>query len=154
MAMVKRILLLVLCGVMLLPGLAHAAAPVHGRSARAQAALDATLWHSSKPVQVLTKLCVRPSKLRGCVPISDRMRAALDDALRAPITWVERRRVRGPEFLVFAPVVFEGHDAKAEVAHWDRGANGCFGGYETTFHRQQGAWIAYQWLGWAGCTAS
>ena len=152
--MSKRILLLALCAVVLLSGTAHAATGPHGRSARTQAALDATLWHSAKPVQVLSSLCTRPSKLRGCTPISERMRAALDDALRAPITWVDARHVRGPEFLVFAPVLFEGGVSTAQLAFWDPGANGCYGGYETKFSRQQGAWNAYQSLGWAGCTAS
>jgi hypothetical protein len=154
MTMVKRILLLVLCGAVLLPGTADAATALHGRSPAAQAALDATLWRSSRPVQVLTSLCTRPSKLRGCAPISGRMRTALEEALNAPITWVDQRRVRGPEFLVFAPVAYAGSDAKAEVAYWDPGANGCFGGYETRFRRGQGAWSAYLWLGWAGCSAN
>jgi hypothetical protein len=152
--MVKRILLLAVCGALLLPGTAHAATALRGRSARTQAALDASLWDSSKPVQVLTSLCTRPSKLRGCTPISGRMRAALEDALRAPITWVDARRVHGPEFLVFAPIVFDGGDAVSQVAFWDPGSNGCFGGYETKYRRIQGEWSGYLWLGWAGCSAS
>lgn len=151
--MAKRLLLLALCGVLLLPATAHAATALRGRSVRTQAGLDAQQWHSTKGVQVLTSLCMRPSKLRGCVPMNDRMRAALEGALEAPITWVDHRRVRGPDFLVFAPVVFDRGDATAEVAYWEPGASGCVGGYTTKYRRQQGAWTWYTQLGWAACPA-
>ena len=151
--MAKRLLLLALCGALLLPASAHAASALRGRSVRTQAALDAQQWHSSKAVQVLTSLCSRPSKLRGCVPMADRMRAALEDALAAPITWVDHRRVRGPDFLVFAPVVFDGADATAEVAYGEPGASGCVGGYATKYRRQRGVWTWYTQLGWAACPA-
>jgi hypothetical protein len=153
--MLRRIVLLAMCGALLLQGAsAHAATGPHGRSARAQAALDASLWHGTKRVQVLTSLCARPSKLRRCSPISPRLQRALDGALGAPIIWVDARRVAGPEFLVFAPVVFDRGEAKAEVAWWDPGSHGCVGGYETRFRKDRGAWMWYQQLGWAGCPAS
>jgi len=152
--MVKRILLLALCGVVLLPATAHAASALRGRGLRTQAALDAQQWNSSARAQVLTSLCARPSKLRGCEPMPDRMRAALEGALESPITWVEQRRVHGADFLVFAPVVFDGAEAKAEVAFWERGTYGCRGGYLTNFVRQLGAWTWYTQLGWVACPAT
>lgn len=87
---------------------------LHGRGVRAQAALDAELVQSSEPVQVLTRLCTRPSRLRGCSPISDRMHSALESALAAPITWVDRKEVGGSLFLAFAPVEFAHHEAVTE----------------------------------------
>jgi hypothetical protein len=153
MPMAKRILLLALCGVLLLPAAAHAATGLHGRSLRTQAALDAQQWDPAARVQVLTSLCTRPSKLHGCVPMTDRMRGALQDALVSPITWVDRRMVRGPDFLVFAPVVFDGAEAKAEVAYWEPGASGCVGGFVTKYQRQHGVWTWHTQLGWAACSA-
>jgi len=149
--MAKRILALAIAGALLAPLPAHAAAGPHGRSVRTQAALDATLWSNRRPVQVLTSVCTRPSRQRGCSPMSPRLRSELEAALKAPITWVSERRRRGPTFLVFAPVVFEGGEATAELAWWDPAPSGCTGGYRTSFRRQQGVWTWFQQLGWAGC---
>jgi hypothetical protein len=151
--MTKRTVALALATVLLLPLAAHAATGPHGRGARAQAALDATLWSSRKPVQVLTSVCTRPSRQRGCSPMSAGLRAALEAALRAPITWVRERDRNGPMFLVFAPVRFDERGATAELAWWEP-AGGCNGGYRTSFRRERGVWTWYQQLGWAACSAA
>jgi hypothetical protein len=149
--MAKRILALAIAGVLLAPFAAHAADGPHGRSVRTQAALDATLWSHHKGVEVLTSVCTRPARQRGCSPMSPRLRAELEAALRAPITWVNERRGARSTFLVFAPVVFDAREATAELAWWGPAPGGCAGGYRTSFRRQQGAWTWYQQLGWAGC---
>jgi hypothetical protein len=153
MPMTKRIVFLALCGALLLPAAAHAASGLHGRSARTQAAFDAALWDAPSHVQVLTSFCSRPSKLRGCTPMSARMRAALEDALGVSITWVDERRVHGPDFVVYAPVVFDGATAAAQMAYREPGAHGCTGGATTTYERQQGVWHWSTMLGWAACSA-
>jgi hypothetical protein len=151
--MAKRILVLAIAGALLAPLAAHAADGPHGRSARTQAALDATLWSHHQRVEVLTSVCTRPARLRGCSPMSTRLRAELEAAVLAPITWVEERRRSGPTFLVFAPVVFEANEATAELAWRDPSPSGCAGGYRTSFRKQHGVWTWYQQLGWAGCPA-
>jgi hypothetical protein len=151
--MARRILALAIAGALFAPLAAHAADGPHGRSVRTQAALDATLWSNRKPVQVLTSVCTRPERQRGCSPMSPRLRAELEAALRAPITWVSERRRRGPMFVVFAPVVFTSHEALAEVAYWEPRGSCVRGGYRTTFDRVQGEWRAGIQLGWAVCDA-
>jgi hypothetical protein len=151
--MAKRILALAIAGALLAPLAAHAADGPHGRSVRTQAALDATLWSRHKRVQVLTSVCTRPARQRGCSPMSTRLRAELEAALVAPITWVDERRRSGPTFLVFAPVVFTAREALAEVAFWEPRGSCERGGYRTTFDKVQGAWRAGLQLGWAVCAA-
>ena len=151
--MAKRILALAIAGALLAPLAAHAAAGPHGRSVRTQAALDATLWSRHRPVQVLTSVCTRPARQRGCSPMSTRLRAELKAALVAPITWVDERRRSGPTFLVFAPVVFTGREALAEVAFWEPRGSCSRGGYRTTFNKVRGSWRPGLQLGWAVCAA-
>ena len=133
--------------------------PIRGRSVRTQAALDAQVAEDatsagSGPVQILTQLCGRPWKLRGCEAMPAKLQAALDDAIGGRITWVERRQMRGPEFLVFAPVRIARDAARTEVAWWDPGRSGCRGGSTLEFARDRGAWVASRGLGWAVCSAS
>jgi hypothetical protein len=149
--MAKRILVLAIAGALLVPLPAHAAAGPHGRSARTQATLDASLWSRHKRVQVLTSVCMRPARVRGCAPMPRRLREELEAALSAPITWVDERRRSGAIFLVFAPVAFDASEATAELAWWEPSPGGCSGGYRTSFRRQRGVWTWYQQLGWAAC---
>lgn len=151
--MVRRLASLVCVAVMLATVPASAATAPRGRSVRTQAALDATLMDRAAPVQVLTRLCANPSGIKECEPLSARMRAALDDAIAAPITWVDHRRVHGPRFLVFAPVVIVHDQAQAELAWRDPGRWGCYGGVASQFRRDHGVWVAYSGFGWAGCSA-
>lgn len=152
--MAPRILTLAIVAALLAPLAAHAAEGPHGRSFRTQAALDATLWSRHTRVQVLTSVCTRPARQRGCSPMSTRLREALEEALSAPITWVDERRRNGPTFLVFAPVRFEAGEAIAELAYHEPRGSCVRGGYRTWFSRDRGVWRPTLQLGWASCAAT
>jgi len=104
-------------------------------------------------VQVLTQLCTDPDRIRHCTSFPVELRRAIEDVMDRPITWVDARRDRGPQFWVFAPAVFDGERASASMAWWDRGAFtfGCRGGADLAFRRIRGAWSAVEGTAWTGC---
>ncbi len=151
----KRLVLLEVCLSLAFAVSANADTRLHGRAIRVQAALDAELVQSTEPVHVFTRQCTRPSRLRGCSPMSDRMRSALEDAITAPIIWVDRKVVGGSLFLAFAPVEFTQHEAMTEVAEfWRAGSSRCAGGFEFTYRSRHGEWRLYLGIGWASCSAA
>jgi hypothetical protein len=147
-----------MCAVSLLCASPAQAVPaLHGRGARAQAAIDASLVsQKGHAVQVLDQLCRRPTKETGCTPISARMRAALEGAIDRRIEWVHHRDPRAAESWIFAPVVFGGQQAEANDAFWGSGVGGCAGfrGGETLdFRLDHGNWVWSGGLAWARCSA-
>jgi hypothetical protein len=131
------------------------ATAIHGRGPGAEASMDATLIFAGAGhrVQVLTQLCENPDRIRRCSSFPLRLRGAIEDAMDRPITWVDDRRVRGPDFWVFAPVAFARDSASARMAWWASGALvfGCRGGANLTFRRIHGAWSPVGGTGWEGC---
>ena len=132
------------------------AADIHGRGPGAQAEMDAMLilGGGSHRVQVLTQLCADPVRIRRCVPFPRSLQRAIEGVVDRPITWVDARRVRGPAFWVFAPVVFDGDAATASLAWWDPGALACRGGSTLRFARDHGTWRPVAGTGWEGCPAA
>ena len=128
---------------------------IHGRSVRTHAQIDVVLVHhvvtDEQRVQILTSVCDRPSRLRGCTSMPTRLRAALDRALGPRVEWVDARLVPGPEFLVLAPVRMGRDRAVARIAWWERGRFGCFGGARIRFERLRGSWREVRGEAWAGC---
>ena len=130
------------------------AAGIHGRGPGAQASLDAmVVGRGSKPVQVLTRLCTDPARVRHCVAFPQPLRRAIEGAVDRPMTWVEERRIRGPVFWVMAPVEFGRGVATASFAWWDPGRLACRGGAELLFERAHGAWSGIEGFGWGACPA-
>jgi hypothetical protein len=83
------------------------------------------------------------------------MRSALESAIAAPITWIDRSEVDGSLFMVFAPVEFTHHEAVTEVAEfWRDGSSRCAAGYEFTYRSRHGEWKLYLAIGWARCSAA
>jgi len=131
------------------------AVSIHGRGPGAQAALDATVvGRGRERVQVLTRLCTDPARIRRCGAFSQPLRRAIQSAFDRPITWVDERRTRGPEFWVFAPVSFGHGAATASYAWWDPGTFACRGGASMLFERQRGAWSGTEGFGWGACPAT
>ena len=132
------------------------ATPIHGRGPGAQAAMDAMaiLDGGHDRVQVLTQLCANPEGIKRCSPIPQSLRHAIERATDRRITWVDKRRVRGPAFWVFAPVAFGRDTADAAMAWWDPGMFACRGGAELRFSRSRGVWNATQGTAWEGCPAT
>jgi hypothetical protein len=131
------------------------AAGIHGRGPGAQAALDAMLvGRGNERVQVLTRLCADPERVRQCVALSHSLRRAIENAVDRRITWVDERRTRGPVFWVFAPVEFGHGVATASYAWWDGGAFACRGGSDLLFEQQRGGWSGTEGFGWGACPAT
>jgi len=128
---------------------------IHGRGPRAEAAVDRMLVFDdgSQRVQVLNQLCTDPARIRHCSAFPLPLRRAIEQTFDRPITWVDARRVRGPDFWVFAPVAF-GNDTAAGSFAWWNPRNACRGGAGLQFTRSQGAWIPTQGTAWEGCPAS
>ena len=148
-----------MCAVSLLCASPAQGAPaVHGRGARAQAAIDASLvGRKGHAVQVLDQLCRRPTRETGCTPISVRLRAALGGAIDRRIDWVHHRDPEAAETWIFAPVAFNGRLAEAGYAFWGRDASGCArmrGGETADLRLDHGSWVWSGGLGWARCSGS
>jgi hypothetical protein len=83
------------------------------------------------------------------------MRSALETAIAAPITWVDRKEAGGSLFFVFAPVDFGHQEAVAEVSEfWRDGAARCAGGYKFSYRSSHGEWKLVLGLGWARCSVA
>ncbi len=143
------------CLSMLLLTSAADATAIHGRGPRAEAWMYAQLaGRGHQRVQVLTRLCVEPSRIRHCFTLPQQLRRAIERALDRPVTWVDARRNHGPKFLVFAPIALGRDTARASFAWWDPDAYACRGGTQLNFANDHGAWRVslVGSLGWAvGC---
>jgi len=105
-------------------------------------------------VQVLTQLCANPDRITRCSAFPLQLRRAIERAMDRPITWVDERRVRGPEFWVLAPTMFGQEGASASMAWWGSGAFACRGGANLRFERNAGAWNPVEGTAWEGCPAA
>jgi hypothetical protein len=148
---------LAVAGVMvsLVAGPASATA-IHGRGPGAEASMDSKLIFTGpgQRVQVLTQLCARPDRITRCSAFPQPLRRAIERVMDRPITWVDERRVRGPQFWVLAPVMFGQESASASMAWWDPGRFSCRGGASLRFERHRGAWSPVEGTAWEGCPAT
>jgi hypothetical protein len=145
---------LIVVGLLATPALA-AGAP-HGRGPKAQAAMLAETagTFSQHPVRVLNQICDHPGTRQGCVPIKANLRAALERAFDAPITWVDPQRHQAGQLWVLGTVVFDGTQVTTKVAWRDAGPVGCFGWTRLSWKRHHGAWSVFRGISVEGCSAA
>jgi hypothetical protein len=150
-----RVLLASLISVGLLASPALAATAPHGRGPKAQATMFAeTVAIPNHPVQVLNQICDNPNTQRGCVPIKANLRRALEQAIDAPITWVDERRHHAGQFWVLGAVLFNGTRVTTKAAWRDPGRLGCFGWNQLSWRHHHGAWSVFQGISAEGCPAT
>jgi hypothetical protein len=87
------------------------------------------------------------------VTIKANLQRALEQALDAPITWVDHRHHHGGQFWVLGTLAFNGTQVTTKVAWRDPGTLGCFGWTRLSWKRHHGAWSVFEGISAEGCAA-
>ena len=124
-----------------------------GRGPRTQAQMydSAIVIGGTTRIQMLNRLCAKPSSMKDCERLSAPLRRALEDVLRRPITWVSHRPSRGPTFVVLAPIEWTKAEATAAYAWHGTHKFSCFGGGSISFKHDHGSWTAFRGSAYIGC---
>ena len=127
----------------------------HGRGPHTQAQMydSAIVIGGTTRIQMLTRLCAKPSTLKDCERLSAPLRRAIEDVLRRPITWVSHRPSHGPTFVVLAPIDWTKAEATASYAWHGTKTFSCFGGGSISFKHDHGSWTAFRGSEYIGCPA-
>lgn len=127
----------------------------HGRGPSTQARMydSAIVIGGTTRIQMLDRLCAKPSSMKNCEPLSAPLQRALEDVLRRPITWVSHRPSRGPTFVVLAPIDWTKAEATASYAWNGTHKFSCFGGGSISFKHDHGSWTAFRGSAYVGCPA-
>jgi hypothetical protein len=115
---------------------------IEGRHNVLRAAMYALAFEGeTKPVQVLRRICPKPGRRADCEPASVSLRAAIEDEVAVPITWVGKERAAAGTFYELGLVVRNGDEAHFDYRWDDPRPYGCNGGGRFIFHR-------IDWTGW------
>ena len=122
------------------------------RGPAAQAGMIASvIGDGARAIQVLTSRCGNVRDETGCIRVPRRLRHAIEDAVRAPITWVHRMWRHAGVYWVLAPFDWNGDRARLRYSSRDPRPFGCFGGGKSIFTLTGGTWDLAGGSGYAGC---